>query len=77
MIIINLQLNEWVEKWAKQFLEQHLGLCIRTNGSATHQSPRIRYVKNVVVTGESMSVACVLLLELTGGGQKHNAYRYI
>ena len=35
LIIINVTWNEWIEKWAKQFFDQHLPLTGPRNGSYT------------------------------------------
>ena len=35
LIIINVKWNEWIEKWAKQFFDQHLPLTCPKNGSYT------------------------------------------
>ena len=35
LIIINVKWNEWIEKWAKQFFDQHLPLTGPRNGSYT------------------------------------------
>ena len=35
LIIINVKWNEWIEKWAKQFFDQHLPLTGPINGSYT------------------------------------------